>query len=313
MDVQYYLQSIQHHDRVSFKATNDLPAPSVQHQGNVWTGPSSGKNSSRVQRELEKHELKRTQVVPNNIVNIINYFVILKIEDDIEKLRMSQKEKELELKEATTRRKILALKQQLLAGRTNHQAHKDDVRAASQSNHHIKTLTSPKDDSRAKTVPEPTRQQLQTAAEPTRRQHQTAAEPSRQQHHVTTASGLSRCTHSQYDPESPLSNMKPAVLSSPMDSNQTSTTRQSDSVSKPMVDISRVESDRRALETPRKDSPLGNTKSSPPVRLTLPEEIKETEYMSAVQRQKARVSRIRRCIVAATLIQRAWRNYKQKT
>ena len=45
-------------------------------------------------------------------------------------------------------------------------------------------------------------------------------------------------------------------------------------------------------------------------KLTLPEEIKETEYMSAIQRQKVRVSKIRRCIVAATVIQRAWRNYK---
>ena len=45
-------------------------------------------------------------------------------------------------------------------------------------------------------------------------------------------------------------------------------------------------------------------------RLTLPEEIKETEYMTALQRQKARVSRIRRCIAAATVIQRAWREYK---
>ena len=44
-------------------------------------------------------------------------------------------------------------------------------------------------------------------------------------------------------------------------------------------------------------------------KLTLPEEIKETEYMSALQKQKARVSRIRRCIVAATVIQRAWRDY----
>ena len=56
-----------------------------------------------------------------------------------------------------------------------------------------------------------------------------------------------------------------------------------------------------------------NTSASrtPRQKLTLPEEIKETEYMSAVQRQKARVSRIRRCIVAATVIQRAWRDYKQ--
>ena len=42
-------------------------------------------------------------------------------------------------------------------------------------------------------------------------------------------------------------------------------------------------------------------------KLTLPEEVKETQYMSAVQKQRVRVSRIRRCIVAATVIQRAWR------
>ena len=46
-------------------------------------------------------------------------------------------------------------------------------------------------------------------------------------------------------------------------------------------------------------------------RLTIPEEARETEYMGAVQRQRARVSRIRRCIAAATLIQRAWRKYRE--
>ncbi len=49
------------------------------------------------------------------------------------------------------------------------------------------------------------------------------------------------------------------------------------------------------------------------VRLSLPDEVKETEYMTALQRQKARVSRIRRCIVAATIVQRAWRGHKEKT
>ena len=61
----------------------------------------------------------------------------------------------------------------------------------------------------------------------------------------------------------------------------------------------------RTLEPFQKDD-------SPKPRLTLPEEVKETEYMTAVQRQKVRVSRIRRCIIAATVIQRAWREYKQR-
>ena len=47
-------------------------------------------------------------------------------------------------------------------------------------------------------------------------------------------------------------------------------------------------------------------------KLTLPEEIKENEYMSAIQRQKVRVSTIHRCILATTVIQRAWRNHIQR-
>ena len=46
-------------------------------------------------------------------------------------------------------------------------------------------------------------------------------------------------------------------------------------------------------------------------KLTVPEMVKETEYMSALNKQKARVSRIRRAIHAAEVIQKAWRKYKQ--
>ena len=46
-------------------------------------------------------------------------------------------------------------------------------------------------------------------------------------------------------------------------------------------------------------------------RMPLPEEVKEREYMSAVQQQRLRVSRIRRCIAAATVIQRVWRLHRQ--
>ena len=49
------------------------------------------------------------------------------------------------------------------------------------------------------------------------------------------------------------------------------------------------------------------TKSPMPEKLALPEEIKETQYMTAVQLQKVRVNKIRRYMVAATVIQRAWR------
>ena len=53
-----------------------------------------------------------------------------------------------------------------------------------------------------------------------------------------------------------------------------------------------------------------NTRQSSPLRL--PEEMKEKEYMSAVEKRRARVSRIRRCIAAATVIQRAWRMHKER-
>ena len=46
-------------------------------------------------------------------------------------------------------------------------------------------------------------------------------------------------------------------------------------------------------------------------RLAVPDTVKETEYMSAVSKQKARVSRIRKTIQAAIIIQRAWRKYKK--
>ena len=46
-------------------------------------------------------------------------------------------------------------------------------------------------------------------------------------------------------------------------------------------------------------------------RLVVPDTVKETEYMSAVTKQKSRVSKIRKAIQAAVVIQRAWRKYKQ--
>ena len=54
-----------------------------------------------------------------------------------------------------------------------------------------------------------------------------------------------------------------------------------------------------------------NTKPMTRQRLAVPDTIKETEYMSAVTKQKARVSKIRRAIQAAIVIQKAWRKYKQ--
>ena len=61
------------------------------------------------------------------------------------------------------------------------------------------------------------------------------------------------------------------------------------------------------------DTSFNNTTPKPITkrRLAVPDTVKETEYMSAVSKQKARVSRIRKTIQAATIIQRAWRKYKK--
>ena len=57
-------------------------------------------------------------------------------------------------------------------------------------------------------------------------------------------------------------------------------------------------------------TPQAPSKRWPREKLTLPKMVKETEYMTAVERQKVRVAKIRRCMVAATVIQRAWRHHK---
>ena len=58
-------------------------------------------------------------------------------------------------------------------------------------------------------------------------------------------------------------------------------------------------------------APKGHvTFPAPAEKLTVSKEVKETGYMTEVQRQRVRVSRIRRCIASATIIQRAWRQYR---
>ena len=59
-------------------------------------------------------------------------------------------------------------------------------------------------------------------------------------------------------------------------------------------------------------SPSLHTPTNSKARLTLPPEVKETKYMTSLQKQKSRVSKIRRCIVAATVIQRAWRAHRSR-
>lgn len=85
----------------------------------------------------------------------------------------------------------------------------------------------------------------------------------------------------------------------------------SSSLTVPKDDVKKTVSIIPSEASSKQSSKPATISKSTPVKLSLPEEIKETEYMTALQRQKARVSRIRRCIIAATVIQRAWRYHKQ--
>ena len=252
------------------------------------------------------------------------------VQNQIEKLRMSQIEKQLELKEMATRRKILALKQQLLSKHTT-----------------ASTQPSTDTDIRTHSQPEPAHLHTHTPSPHTPEQARNKEAHSLDVH-TTSASGKQHTTtaahtqysrpplsppQTQYDQESPIrrtvyGSQTRTVTSSPQSSQSSHSNvaptpethaKPSHSAHPPTVQVRQTVSDDKASRKeplarnkPSLECSKSTTKSLPlPVKLTLPEEIKETEYMTAIQRQKARVSRIRRCIVAATVIQRAWRHYRQ--
>jgi len=172
---------------------------------------------------------------------------------------MSQAEKQLELKEAATKRKIQALKQQLLASRSVRQPKERQPQTAPVSN------TTGPEQTHTKLIPGATRDSIVVKA------------------------GISPHLGQSESPfgRNAINNFMEQVRS---------------------VHRSPQATHSHQVEQSAKPTPL--KKSLP--KLALPEAVKETEYMTAIQKQKARVSRIRRCIVAATVIQRAWRHYKHK-
>lgn len=222
----------------------------------------------------------------------------LQVTSQIEELKISQMEKKLELKEASTRRKILALKQQLLAGRNA------TAPSRLQADTILESLSQSQSQQVAKSPIQAAKNHLYQPSSAGAASSQTTR---------TTTSYSTPTSQVQYNPENPVSHTwtnkskNTLFLSSEIDVSKTAHT----DVSSPKpANLSKhalkSETTKHSLHTPcnANESP---TVQSPPVKLTLPEEVKETQYMTAVQRQKARVSKIRRCIVAATLIQRAWR------
>ena len=221
-------------------------------------------------------------------------------------------EKQLELKEASTRRKILALKQQLQGGS------KPPSTAPAKPSTHTAALPS------KGSIPSSKSDQLLATIQP-----QLGTYREKPSHWSESSSVQTNIVHSTMMPTHRPSHDTSDVPSNKLTQKVTSrirsdiTKRHTPSqleISSDSVTIQSTPNDRSdpATASNKKSQASGSTNGNPPTpqsrtlrqKLTLPEEIKETEYMSAVQRQKARVCRIRRCIVAATVIQRAWRDYK---
>ena len=228
-------------------------------------------------------------------------------------------EKQLELKEASTRRKILALKQQLQSG-SKPPATAPEKRSMSTSATMSEAIPKSKSDQTVlsnNTRIDITSTSLSNSPQqtPPSRVVQSAFSTSEQE------TNRSRAVHTQHRP----GGSDRTKVSAPIEIS-TLKTSPTPGTNRLIADNNMMDPHIKNEQETKRHEKAANQESSPPAmsspstktdmpssrfrqKLTLPEEIKETEYMSALQRQKARVSRIRRCIVAATVIQRAWRDY----
>ena len=239
-------------------------------------------------------------------------------------------EKQLELKEASTRRRILALKQQLQSGNkppatapakqsmyTSATSHTNDAKAPIPMSKSDQTVSSSSVHNRTEMTVRPRDSPIQTLTSPSHKVRN-ALPKSTQGNNETRAAHVQQIGDSERTKLSaPTEISKAAPI--PQDINHSNKLTPHTSKTDPPI---KNEQETKLVDTKvvnQVPSSSAVTSPSPKTRrpksrqkLTLPEEIKETEYMSALQRQKARVSRIRRCIVAATVIQRAWRDYTNK-
>ena len=232
-------------------------------------------------------------------------------------------EKQLELKEASTRRKILALKLQLQSG-NKPPTTAPEKRSMSTSATMSEAI--PKSKSDQTMLSNNTRIDI-TSTSLSNSPQQTP--PSRVVQSTFSTSeqetNRSRAVHTQHRPGgSDRTKVSAPVEISTLKTSPTPGTNRLIADSNIMMDphiknkqetkchekAANQESSPPAMSSPSTKTDIPSSRSHQ--KLTLPEEIKETEYISALQRQKARVSRIRRCIVAATVIQRAWRDYKKR-
>ena len=291
------------------------------------------------------------------------------MQQQIEKLKFSQMEKQLDLKEAATRKRLMEMKK-LIEGDSVNQSRKDGAKPIPHTA--PDTFKSPIS-------------QVCHPAEPNTRQVLAASlnlQPSQKSHNqlhkagINKRGGVSTVRMTQSDSFGP-SSISSATTTSVVNSRQRDSTQCSNDhttgptkvhsfwgverilhSSSPQnstclsVQASSQQNSVPSTQSPRKTEAMSNdasTKSSsslktepitlekranhektvssgrelkmpldhkPPVpsqnKLSVPEEKRELEYQSSLQKQKARVARIRKCISAATIIQRAWRLYYSK-
>ena len=226
-------------------------------------------------------------------------------------------EKQLELKEASTRRKVLALKQQLQSGSKPPATTPEKLSTSAMS----EAIPMSKSD---QTVLSSNIQKIHKTEMTTSLNNSPLQTPPIVQSTVSTSvqgSNQSRTTHTLHRSDSERTKVS---ANGPIEVSEASPSPVINRLT-PATSMTDPHNIGNKQETNLHKKAINQESSPPPVttlstktdvlrsrshqKLTLPEEIKETEYMSALQRQKARVSRIRRCIVAATVIQRAWRDY----
>ena len=269
------------------------------------------------------------------------------MQQQIEDLKQVQMEKQLLLKEAATRKKLLALKQQLqadsatpkLTAKVNNAASSrtaDDIKAVPKTAQSEKMHTTEHEGITRLSVSMngnwPTR--LGVKLQPSEISPPPSSSSSINTTTTTTStikinSSMSQDTSFVKDEKKlkfkkssfgPLSldtttlsdkasatDHKPDVIASVNKTKQMSSPR----VDKREVIIANQTKSSAKESNDHVPTVAGNSNTSTRQRLAVPDKIKETEYMSAVTKQKARVSRIRKAIQAAVVIQRAWRKYKQ--
>ena len=240
--------------------------------------------------------------------------LVLQVQKQIEKLRLSQMEKQLELREASTRRKILALKQQLQSGtKPPSTAPADFEKPSSRRATTSKDSSPPVPSSKSAYVMLSTESDNQKLSRFHDSPIQSLHEPHVRHNSLTkpdVKDGKEWTTNANVALLQQQNREKVTQSINAHDSTSSSSTMSKDIGGNKLKTNTSNKHNVQPESTPDNSHVRCSHKKTFRQKLTLPEEIKETEYMSAVQRQKARVSRIRRCIVAATVIQRAWRDYK---